>query len=98
MLYICELSVLTYGFFDTKEKGLEEYFKDSSHYIDKLTNLLRIVTNDFYDHISESLSAIQFQQNAVAENDESSNFKQEICRVSRKTNIDLMENGSVELQ
>ena len=98
MLYICKLSVLTCGFFDTKEKGSEEYFKDSSHYIDKLTNLLRIVTNDFYDHISESLSAIQFQQNAVAKNDESSNFKQEISRVSRKTNIDLMENGSVELQ
>ena len=77
---------------------MEEYFKDSSHYIDKLTNLLRIVTNDFYDHISESLSAIQFQQNAVAKNDESSNFKQEISRVSRKTNIDIMENGSVELQ
>lgn len=77
---------------------MEEYFKDSSHYIDKLTNLLPIVTNDFYDHISESLSAIQFQQNAVAKNDESSNFKQEISRVSRKTNIDLMENGSVELQ
>ena len=98
MLYICKLSVLTYGFFDTKEKGSEEYFKDSSHYIDKLTNLLRIVTNDFYDHISESLNAIQFQQNAVAENDESINFKQEMSRVSRKTNIDLMENVSVELQ
>lgn len=77
---------------------MEEYFKDSSHYIDKLKNLLRIVTNDFYDYKSESLNAIQFQEKVVAENDESRNFKQDISRVSRKTNINLMENGSLELQ